>query len=280
MDCTDKQCSEAVSHLKRAKVIQLFDRDRDKLEDFKGIANVDDEKEVFNVVKPGYEIVQHEDMVSGIYQALDELGEKYTMDIQEVGDKGARIHATVTFPDITTDIEYGGKKDPVCLQTDWDNSYDSTTGVRGSFGAFRLICTNGLTIGEKYANYYHRHTKGIDYREVKKTIMVGADVFKEKVVQKFNQWARETMTPIEMSAMLDLWIKEKFMAAKYLQHAQNLLQAGTSITQGNLDYNNKWLFYNLLTEVVTHTVKTIDTRRRYGTLVSQRFNSMQRAQNT
>jgi len=116
---------------KKAKRIKLVDENgqawyRD------GIVNADDESEQFNTVSPDYTIVQHEEVVEKVNEALNDKNLTPDVRFRDM-DNGARIRMELTFQDITLDVEDNGKQ--VALRCYYDNSYNGTTGLRLEVGA-------------------------------------------------------------------------------------------------------------------------------------------------
>lgn len=135
-------------------------------------------------------------------------------------------------------------------------------------GAFRLVCTNGLMVGERFATYYHRHTKGINPAEMEKTLKKGIQCYEDKVKKGFQDMILKQLTPNQALVFIQDCIQKKVIAAKYLEEMKNVIEWGGGIDiKTPSDISNQWLLYNLVFEVLTHRVKSIDMRRNYGQLM-------------
>jgi len=247
--------------MKEAQPINLYNKNGHQLENYVGVANKIDCEEVFNVVSPQYKIVQHGEAIDAVHTAFDELGLKTDVKLTEMND-GARIQMQILFPEFVTDIDRKG--DHIQMQALIDNSYNGTTGLRGAFGAFRLVCMNGMFVGDKVSSFYHKHTSGLDLYRLTQQMGKCISHYQDKFTTDLQSMLLKSLTPTESLALIDSIIKRKMIAAKYLEIAKNIIQYGGSFDIKNIhDVSNIWKFYQVLTETITHHVQSADTRRHF-----------------
>lgn len=60
-----------------------------------------------------------------------------------------------------SDLLKAGPHKDIKLQLIISNSFDGTSAFKMSLGFFRLVCSNGMMVGETYESFRHRHTGNI-----------------------------------------------------------------------------------------------------------------------
>ena len=110
----------------------------------------EDTDEILSVVTDKYKMVSNKDVVNAAKPVLKEIGAKLTE--CETFANGARTSWTWKIPDVKVNI--AGSKYTNSLKEDYvhptitiKNSYDGSVGLHILAGAFRLVCSNGLIIG-------------------------------------------------------------------------------------------------------------------------------------
>ena len=259
---------ENVLQFNQAKKINLYDHNGNLIDGHKAVVNKNDEQQIFSVVSDNYQVVQHEEVIDTIERTLENLNLKYDKSVTELND-GARVRVEMVFPDIEVNI---GGGDVSKFRATFDNSYDCSTGLRLDIGAFRLICTNGLTIGERWGTYYHKHSKGLDIMMLEKSVKHGVDVFQTKIKGMFEDMARYEITPNEARGFLDNAVEKKLIANKYLEGMMNRLNYGGSVEiKKDSQVNSKWMLYNLISEELTHNCTSLDAQRRYAHIMNNQL---------
>ena len=113
-----------------------------------------DTHEVMGVHGPGYRLVTNQE----VFTAFDEALHRSALNLNgmtcndQISHNGARAVRTYVFPEHSFRI--GRHDDVVDLQLRVVNSYDGSTAFSAIVGAYRLVCTNGLIIGNKWAQTY------------------------------------------------------------------------------------------------------------------------------
>jgi len=251
--------------LVRAQKIKVFDCEGNELKGFNALVNEEDESQVMNIVKDDYVIMQHDDVVERVRNTLEDLGIAYNVEKISQTHQGARLRVGVVFPEYEYDVT--GKGDIVQMRTDIDNSYNSSTGLRFVVGGYRLICTNGLYVGEKFAGVYHKHTKGIEGINVKETFVRAFDTFNNGFIKYIGGFTQESFTPENSITFLDECLEKKSVPVKYV----DLMKDRINHPQLSIDrktVETKWDFFNVATEVMTHKSPNEDIQFKYTTKIA------------
>ena len=243
--------------------IKLFDEDGRHLKNYKGIINAEKRESLFSIVSKGYKVVQHDEVVDAVESCIQGL-ELSSDDRVIQMDNGGRIRFITKFPNITINI----KNEIYTMQMFWDNSYNLTTGVRLILG----VCTprgRSLYLDSKLANFYHRHTKGIDLANLKRAITAGMATFLDNVAREFNDMIKTPMTMEKAINFLDTCINEKVIASVYLETLKNELR---KMPVDEMD--SQWILYNLINSVLDERVKSIDTKERHINALNKKLKSI------
>ena len=86
------------------------------------------------------------------------------------------MHVEITLPNVTLKVE----GDEIAMRIVVDNSYDASRKVNIAFGAYRLVCANGMIIGQRMISVSRRHVDAvtIGVEQIRKQITMLTDVFK------------------------------------------------------------------------------------------------------
>jgi hypothetical protein len=248
-----------------AKLIPIFDANGNRINGHRAVVNTVDERDVFSIVSDAYKVIQHDEVLDSIKKSVAALGLRAETKVSEM-DNGARIHAELIFPDI--EIRVGGK-DACKFRCIFDNSYNLTTGLRMIIGAFRLVCTNGLISGEKWASFYAKHLQSLSVERLEMCLQHGVKTFQTKVWDQYEGMAATPLTPEQARAFfLECLAEEKkVIPIKYLE---SMLNGGEIDNIGNI--NSVWGLYNLAGEILTHDKEiSIDSRRKHMQAINARI---------
>ena len=225
-------------------------RDRVISPGHKAIVNPDTE-DIYSVTSKHYKLVKHEDVLDAVVQAVEENPE-YGRHESSVwlSDNGAKMHTKLRFPDVEFPIDQGGDK--VNPTVEIFNSYDGSWALKILFGAFRLVCSNGLVVGKILMNYRRKHiSEGVNQEKIR--MMLGDSL--EKFSYQTNlwkSWADRVTTVQDYEAVmghLPLSEKDREEIGKEVEVSSNIRM--DDIKTKSLTY---WLFYNILSAYVTHKI--------------------------
>ena len=125
-----------------------------------------DTNEVLGIHGAGYNLVRNAE----VYGAFDDALRYSSLDLNgmivrdNLSHNGARAVRTYIFPEYRFPV--GRVGDLVDMQLRVVNSYDGSLAFSAIVGAYRLVCTNGLVIGEKIAQTYSKHTESFDLQSI------------------------------------------------------------------------------------------------------------------
>ena len=111
-----------------------------------------DTSEVLSIVTKDYTLVKNEDLINAITPAIKEHNGKL-IEAKLFGD-GARTQYKYQFQEHTVTIHGMDRLVPEIVIK---NSYDGTIAVTVMAGAFRLVCSNGMVIGQIVDYFKNRH---------------------------------------------------------------------------------------------------------------------------
>jgi len=247
------EVEEKTKRFIEAEEMELFDAEGRHITRWKGIVNKEQKGQMFNIVGRGYKIAQHDDVIEAIEESVNDLELTHNERIVTLNE-GARVHAIMNFPKIVERLSNG---ETLELRVTFDNSYDSTTGLRMVLGS---TTSKGyyLLTSESYGTYYHRHTKGMDTRNLKKKLEKGIDVFRNKIIAKFEQMLSSKLDIATVINFLDKCIKEKVISVKYLEMIRDKLD-----TLKASDVDSQYALYNMIAEVLSAQVESIDAQKRH-----------------
>jgi hypothetical protein len=165
--------------------------------------------------------------------------------------------------------KYDGKKDIIYPTVYAYNSFDRAFKYSLDFGIMRIICTNGMMVGERFARFVMRHTTGLDVEKSIKILAQGFDIY-EQQLGVWKQWQKVIMNFKDFENIVTAL---KF-SNKALEELKELKEAGTGVNYAEIQKNkvSKWLAYCLLTQFVTHNIKSQMQRISYDQQVRRQFN--------
>jgi hypothetical protein len=203
---------------------------------------------LISIMKGSYKIVPNSEVILPLIEELHKLDARWVIDESHSFVTHSRMRLQVTFPDLTLN---DGRSD-IALSLFLHNSYDGSEGIRMYWGAIRSICSNGMVFGQVLAKYYHRHTQGIQIKNLKEELSRtygSIPVIKERI---------SILKRLEVNDILLKDMDEKLGKgmSKYVSKQPNPV--------------NQWMLYNILTYYISHIVKQ-HMRAHYQFQVSRLF---------
>lgn len=225
----------------------------------KAIYNPETE-EVFAICSDQYKLIKHEECMEQIEEVIARHPEYGNFERKiKLSNEGGRLRVTYRFPEVEVTV---GQKDKINPTIEVFNSYDLSWRFQELFGAFRIICTNGLTVGEKLFHHKKRHMPDLDIEKVNKDLEIGMVALSDQA-KIWEGWA---------DRVIDIAAAEKAIKKLDLNKKEtNLLEeekevaSGLSIGDWKLftehGYADQmaapmtlWIFYNIFTQFITHRV--------------------------
>jgi tRNA U55 pseudouridine synthase TruB len=202
--------------------------------------------EILAIHKDKYRLQKNEDVFREFNRALAEspLDLRGLIVEDELAYQGGRAIRTYRMPAHRVDI---GEADPVDLMLKIQNSYDGSRRFGMNFGAFRVLCSNGLVIGNNMCEIKAKHTSGLNVNEITRSLSDAIEVFQQSAGQ-WSQW-QETPCPdgVPLSVVNAIPGISDSLKERILGYYQ---------TESQTKGQNLWVLYNSLTRWSTHeTVK-------------------------
>jgi hypothetical protein len=250
----EKSMNTQVVTLPRATTIPITVNGNERT-DFQAIVNEDDHDHIYCIPTDTYQLVQHEDTLDMIEGALvkSPFGKDWKSKTWLMNE-GARLRKTYTFENHPYEIgRYGGRKDIIYPTVYVYNSYDRWCRFALDFGIMRVICVNGAKVGERFARFAMKHTTNLDVEQSIKILVSGFDIYKEQV----EIWKKWQKTIMDFKDFTNITTALKF-STKALEELGSVKETGTGITLGDVEKGkvNRWLAFCLLTQFITHNVKS------------------------
>ena len=198
-----------------------------------------DKDMAIGVVSKKYALLPHDNVVGAFREALE------GQNVQErvmLTHNGARLNLELTLPDIKIDV---GGGDEIAMRLIVKNSYDGSHKLQIVFGAFRLVCSNGMVIGRKFLSINRRHIGNvtIEVEAVKKQVAMLTELFK-KEMPTMREMVKTNLVPSPA----------EFFNPKEMEIPAYLAQVAArnyEVEKGK----TLWDAYNATTAAITHSMK-------------------------
>lgn len=207
--------------------------------------------EVFAVTSESYKLLKYEDII-GVIDGVIKRHPEYGDPIKKVQtiNGGAKLSVDWTFPEVEYKITEG---DIVHPSIHGLSSYDTSTLLSVLFGAFRIFCSNGLVIGDKFVHYKKKHTQIFNLQAIENAISTGMENFSNQV-NLWKTWADKYTTSSEYEHVMSTM---KFNKAETEEiHEVVEKSSGIGLDEIKTRTLTYWIFYNILTQYITHKVKS------------------------
>lgn len=217
-----------------------------------------DRTKLFNVVSEKYQVIDHASAIDTIQRALvsafgEDLAAEATLNVRSIAD-GARIRAEWKLPFVAPiQVAKGDLINPTLVMR---NSHDGAWKFSAVLGAFRLVCSNGMVIGEKFGSVSGKHFPTMGEMESFSTQINAMIQNAEKLAPLWKEWSQ---TPIAFEEAVDL-LDEKF-PEKYL----------VAVLDEKSYPKSKWDLYNQLTAFSTHDTKSLNRRIEFDDTIARLF---------
>jgi hypothetical protein len=230
-------------------------RTHKRVEGYNAIVNASDDR-VFSIVSEGYKLVDHREVLSKINDICVSMPE-YGEPMREVwfSNYGGRMKTRWTFKDVDFEITPGDFVHPTLESF---SSYDTTLAQKFMVGGFRVVCTNGMTVGKILSQYKRKHTASLDLDIARNLIKNGLINYSE-AVGLWKNLANRKATLKEVCAFEEL----NFNASERIEVENEIKKIGNvvkwDVEEKEIDIN-AWDLMNIYTAEIEHRVPDI-TRR-------------------
>lgn len=218
-----------------------------------------DTGDVLNIVSDRYQLVRHLEVFEPINEAVTLLGIGVKNVAVRLGDKGASAKVIWTLDQQIKVAGFNGSSDLINVTVQARNSYDYSKMLGLQLGAFRLICSNGLTIGHLLHSYNKRHVRSLKVPEAleRLTAMLSET---NRVQAIWKDWEQIQYHPAQLSGWLEL--KPDTVSKRARLEIVDYFTRQPDRTKINLQPRfNGWEAYNAITWYGTHRVQTRSEER-------------------
>lgn len=205
-----------------------------------------DTMDTLGIVSTEYGLVKH----SSVVDSFREAGKKYHVS-EKVGltNNGAQLFYQMTFPKVETEVSKG---DIIRMMMIVKNSYNSMNSLQVVFGAFRLVCTNGLIIGTKFISFHYKHignVGGFSEENLSETLQL-----KDKFESYIDVFGKQAPMLTAMTKKSVVPQGDILFDSKKVNLPNYLLQEAKQSFEKEKD-QSVWGYYNSLTYAITHKLK-------------------------
>ena len=222
---------------------------------------VDSNGQPISVVGAKYQLVQNSVLIPQFEVALKQSGLDLSGIQRKVSTSASKGRTVVryTLPNHTFRI---GKRadDEVNLEISLLNSYDGSWKFQSMVGAFRMLCTNGMIVGENFAHFYGKHTKNLDTQKAINNIKHSLSTYQDNI-ELWNHMANVSITHDDADKFFERVATSESML-EYLRtaYAKYTLEVGANV----------WGVFNALTDWSTHAPSAKTKESDLAVLVQKR----------
>jgi hypothetical protein len=194
----------------------------------------------------GYNIIQHREVVTSLFQAIENLNIPYE---KKIKTQGHRIFVDITFPDTKILVKAKGlvKGEEFVGGIRLVNSFDKTTGLLILPRMERVVCANGMIVSQFITGYSIRHNQALvkDFQIVIEKAINGL-VNSSSVLQAIlNECIADSIEWQYCELVLKNLIK-------YKKHTEGILEI---LKQNKKDVLTRWDIYNSVTAYCSHNAQ-------------------------
>ena len=213
-----------------------------------------DTGKVFCIVSTHYKLIRHESAIEQVERAIAErrdLGQ-FQVVTEFYNDRG-RMRRTYRFLEIEVEISAG---DPISPELIVFNSYDTAWPFIVLLGAFRIVCTNGLVVGEKFLHLRKRHIYELGQINVAEEIGTALKRFNQQATE-WKGWTEKKLTPKVYAKVLETM---KFGIKAKVEVDNKVSNEAVGFDADGFPVLTVWGFYNILTSHITHNSVSLNHR--------------------
>lgn len=214
-----------------------------------------DRTRLFDVVSDKYRVLPHSEALGTVETALEKyFGKSHKAKAQiRALDGGARVLAEYKLPIEPIRV---GRDDINELTIVVRNSYDRSWPLDATLGAFRLICSNGMRIGEEFGSLSLKHI-GTESTASVLSHLDSVISRAPKLQDVWEEWASTRVERDDAAALLEGQFPSKYLDPVLGDRAVYPM--------------TKWQLYNHLTRFATHDTKSLRRRVEFDERISKLF---------
>lgn len=205
-----------------------------------------DTNEFISHVKPSYKIIPNEEIISSAIMGIDKVGYKFDIlkNLSYVDNQ--KMDICIGLPELKY-LE--GTKDEGNILVHLRNAYDGSSSVSFDFGTYRLICSNGALIRNKavFSSYHRKHTRMFSINDFSRAIELAYSKI-PAIGERYEILRNMEISEQTMTAINHISKKVEKVVASNLDNPSEMTEYEP--------IKNMLVLYNLLTNFVTHQIKT------------------------
>jgi len=210
--------------------------------------------ECYAIVSDRYQLLPYDNLFNATHEVLSDTDWGPFTEKYDILSGGRRAIGVFSFPETKFDVDGAGDVAPTVIVK---GSYDMTWPVSIDFGGYRFVCSNGLVVGQSFVHYRKKHTVGLDMEAMKWTIRNGMDEF-VRVVDTWRAWKALTTSPEQYEyIMTHMYLADKHQEAI---HEEIEVSSGIRLDDIKVKTLTYWMFYNIITQYITHKVTSTAMR--------------------
>ncbi len=226
----------------------------------------------FAIVKDGYKPVQHTEVLELLDTICEDFPE-YGKPEKELwlSNHMGRMRVRYTFKDVNYEVRPGDSIHPTFESY---ASHDTSLAQRFDVGAYRLICTNGMKIGELFAKYKKKHVESLDLEVAKAMINTGMKNFSEaqRLLVSFTE--RQALAKeVFMYEALPFNPGERFDIETHIKRKGKVIKWDDKEPDSRKVEINMYDLYNIYTDVASHNVLDMNRQLRIEDGIAKAFMS-------
>lgn len=202
-----------------------------------------DTNQALGIASDNYGLVKHATVIDQFREAGAEYGVEEKISLTK---NGANLFYQMTFPKVEAEVQKG---DIVRMMMIAKNSYNSGSSLQVIFGAFRLVCENGMILGTKFLSFNFRHignVGGVNDIEI-------MNQYKDSYTNYIKLFG-EKMPIITAMAQKEI-PNEGLLFDKDAVHIPEYLLKEAESSFNTHNDKSLWGYYNSLTDAVTHKMR-------------------------
>ena len=243
-----------------------------------------------SVVSRDYRLVRHREAIDFVHHMLDDLGIEHRKVRSDLGRNGGKLFYEIQLPEYrfnaaadgikNTALDGSARTDELVPRLIVKNSYDRSSSFQIIYGGFRLVCQNGMLIGEKIHEIKILHRgEEIDYEELREPFIENITATIDGLKQVYRKLNQE-----DGHRYFEAMLLEETIAQKYKQMMIEQM-AGYERVEYDKDDEGKmrpvgsrmrkaftgYLLWNIVTSIATHRIQSAQARYRMQRVIAEKF---------
>ncbi len=231
-----------------------------------------------SVVSRGYQLVTHKQAMEYVFEELESKNLKYETQRIDLTNQAKKMHYELTFPEEEFDIP--GDESTGVPSLKIYNSIDRSRSFGLSFGTYRVICTNGLSMGKDIIQVSEAHYMDrIKFVEIIPSIMHGIENVRGRMIKNANRLLAEDADiyfkylveafPPAFVMLVAEQMQKYFEWETYVKAGMTLPKPGTVETTQTI---TAYELLQVITAIATHQVKSSLKRMRIDSQIVRLMN--------